>query len=94
VIINLEKRYSLSLDIKPMSKTMPCGNPTALLWINSCAAKIWKEDYGDAKGKYKAAHKKAVADYHKEFPHKAPLLRKAKKGHKKPGPKKGPKKHK
>jgi len=53
---------------------MARGNPAALLWINHKAKKIWKK-YGGNEGKYKKAHKEAVAAYCKKHP--------APKGHKK-----------
>jgi len=42
------------------------GNPAVLLWINHKAKKIWKKKYDSKEGKYKKAHKEAMAAYHKK----------------------------
>jgi len=49
---------------------MARGNPAALLWINHRAMKIWKKKYCRKDGKYKKAHKEAVATYCKKHPKK------------------------
>jgi len=43
------------------------GNPAVLLWINH-KVKIWKKKYSGKDGKYKKAHKEAVAAYCKKCP--------------------------
>jgi len=49
---------------------MARGNPAALLWINHKAKKIWRKKYGSKDGKYKKAHKEAMAAYRKKHPKK------------------------
>jgi len=59
-------KISLSSVIIDSKHIMARGNPAELLWINHKAKKIWRKKYGGKDGKYKKAHKEAVASYCKK----------------------------